>query len=350
MRFVHDSPGTRVVFGLGRADEATNEARRLGSRPILIAGASRSPQASSVRDRLQEAAIGTISAPRRHVPVEDATAARELAARVSADSIIALGGGSAIGLAKAIALSEPLPIVAIPTTYAGSEMTSVWGITDAGVKTTGRDNAVAPRTVIYDPELTVSMDRDITVASGLNALAHAIEALWAPARSPLAHVIAERAIEALVRGVPRAAAWDHDLEARADCLLGAWLAGAAFAVAGTSVHHKLCHVLGGRLDLPHAETHAVMLRHTVGFMAPRVRAAHSALSRVLGVTEPVDALRDLIGELGGPFSLCELGVTHEQAMAVADEVDLTALAAPFVVSRSDIRQLLAAATGQVSFA
>jgi maleylacetate reductase len=213
------------------------------------------------------------------VPVETARAARAAAADAGADAVLCIGGGSTVGAAKAVALTARIPVLAVPTTYSGSEVTAVWGMTENGRKTTGTDPAVLPRVVVYDPELTAGLPRELAVASGLNAMAHGVEALWAPRRNPVSSVIAEEGVGALATGLR-----DAD---PAELLRGAWLAAAAFAVAGSGLHHKLCHVLGGTFGLPHARTHAVVLPHVLAFNAPGAPEAAARVARALGVEDPV---------------------------------------------------------------
>lgn len=356
-------PG-RVVFGAGVARTAlAGELERLGATRVLVVTTDR--ERARVEVLLAPAAdriAGTFTAVRQHVPVSTAQAARELAARVGADAVLAVGGGSSIGTAKAIALTTGLPIVAVPTTYAGSEMTPVWGLTEDGRKTTGRDQRVLPRTVLYDPELTVSLPAAVSAASGLNALAHAVEAFWAPGANPVTAVLAAEAIRALAAGLPGVVADGTDRPARTDALYGAYLAGSAFAVAGSGLHHKICHVLGGRYNLPHAETHAVVLPHVLAFNAPAVPAAAARIAAALHAgtgnsgtgtgakaddgtgTSAATAVAELAGRLGAPTSLAALGLSTADIDGAVEEI-LPAVPPtnPRPVHRSDLVQLLTAA-------
>ncbi|HWI71342.1 MAG TPA: maleylacetate reductase [Baekduia sp.] len=344
-RFTHESAPARVLFGAGRAADTPEEAARLGSRPLLIVD----PVAASIAGRLvatlDAAAVAVIDEVRQHVPVADADAARSTARKAGADVVISFGGGSTIGLAKAVALTEHLPIVAVPTTYSGSEMTPVWGLTTDGTKTTGIDPVVAPRTVVYDPELTLSMPASTTAASGLNAMAHCIDALWARGRTPLTDTMAERGIASLAQSLPATVRDGQDLEAREQMLVGAWVAGTAFAVAGSSLHHKLCHVLGGRFDLPHAETHAAMLPWTSACALRRHPRAAAAIVRALGAGDPTRNLLELVAEAGAPTSLAELGLREKQTRALADSLDIDAMHLTFTLPRDELRQLLLEAYG-----
>jgi alcohol dehydrogenase class IV len=223
--------------------------------------------------------------------------------------VLSIGGGSATGAAKAVALTARIPVIAVPTTYAGSEVTPVWGLTEGGRKTTGTDPAVLPRVAVYDPELVATLPAELTVASSFNAVAHGVEAFWAPRRNPASTAIAEEGVAAVVAGLRRADP--------VDLLRGAWLTATAFAVAGSGLHHKLCHVLGGMLDLPHARTHAVVLPHVLAFNAPGAPDAVARVARALGVPDPVRGLRALAGELGLPRGLRELGMTEDRIDEIA---------------------------------
>lgn len=332
--FTYDALPARIVFGPGSArTRLAGEVERLGATRLLLIASERD------RDRVQELVaplgsrvVAVFTAVREHVPVATAEAARAAAATAAADAVLCIGGGSTTGAAKAVALTTRLPIVAVPTTFSGSEVTPIWGLTEDGRKTTGRDPAVLPRVVVYDPELTASLPRGLAVASGLNAMAHGVEALWAPGRNPVSTVVAVEGVAALVAGL-RATARDGAGEdgtgedgaageeraagAAADLLRGAWLTAAAFAVAGSGLHHKLCHVLGGTYDLPHARTHAVVLPHVLAFNAPGAPEAVARLAGALGVADPVRGLRDLAAELGVPRGLRELGLREDRIAEVA---------------------------------
>ena len=278
-----------------------------------------------------------------HVPVEVARRAGEVAASVDADGCVAVGGGSAIGLGKALALERELPVVAVPTTYAGSEMTPVWGLTEDGVKRTGREPRVQPVAVVYDPALTLAMPPELTATSGMNALAHAVEGLYAPDASPITSLMAEEGVRAFAAALPALADDGADLEARAEALYGAWLCGSVLGSTTMGLHHKLCHVLGGTLGLPHAATHTVVLPYVLAFNAPAAPEASSALARALGADHPVRALRDLSGSLGTPRSLRELGMAEGDIERVVDLAVASPYANPRPVDAGDVEALLRAA-------
>jgi maleylacetate reductase len=338
--FTYDALPGRIVFGAGTArTRLAAEVDRLGvGRLLLIASDREADRAREIVAPFATRVTATFTDVREHVPIGTARDARSMATDAQADAVLCIGGGSAIGAAKAVALTHHIPIVAVPTTYSGSEVTPVWGLTEDGHKTTGTDPAVLPRVVIYDPELTASLPRDLAVASALNAMAHGVEAQWAPGRNPVSSAIAGEGIAALASGLRT--------DQPADLLRGAWLTATAFAVAGSGLHHKLCHVLGG-LGLPHARTHAVVLPHVLAFNAPGAPEAAERVARALGVEDPVVGLRSLANELGIPRGLRDLGLRADQI----DEV--VALTEPVVPADNPVpvrhgalrRLVLAAWTG-----
>jgi maleylacetate reductase len=266
--------------------------------------------------------------------------AAQIADELRADGCVAAGGGSTIGLAKALALRAGLPYLALPTTYAGSEMTRIWGLTDNARKQTGRDPAVLPQAVIYDPDLTSTVPAAVAAVSGLNAIAHGVEALYAPDGSPVVAAMAERGIRELAAALPSLAASETGDSARATALEGAWLCGACLGSTTMGLHHKLCHVLGGMLDLPHAETHAVVLPHVAAFNLPAMPKADAAVRRALDVPEAATGLRDLAAGLGAPHSLAELGVERSQLDLVVEETLSAPYANPRPVRHEDLVRLL----------
>ncbi|MCX5337381.1 maleylacetate reductase [Streptomyces sp. NBC_00140] len=308
----------RVVLRPGASVTAVpDEVERLGLRRVLVVSGPRGAEtARAVADALGDVCAGLHAEARMHVPVEIADRAVEVARAAGADGCVAVGGGSAIGLGKVIALRTGLPLVAVPSTYSGSEMTPVWGLTEHGAKRTGRDPSVLPRSVVYDPELTLSLPVDLSVTSGVNALAHAAEALYGPDASPLVSLMAEEGVRAMAGALPALAAAPRDLDARGRALYGAWLCGAALGATTMGLHHKLCHVLGGTFGLPHAETHTVVLPYALAYNAPAAPEAMAALGRALGTADVPGAVRDLAGGTGVPRSLAELGLA-EADVAVA---------------------------------
>jgi maleylacetate reductase len=309
-QFVYEALPMRVLFGVGSLQRLPEEAEQLGLASVLVlCTPGHQDLGARAAELLGARSVGVFAGARMHVPVETADAAARAAKDAAADGCVAIGGGSAIGLGKAIALAHDLPVIAVPTTYAGSEMTPIWGLTEHARKRTGRDRKVLPRSVIYDPQLTVGLPPDVSVTSGLNAMAHAVEALYAPDRSPITSLFAEEGVRSLASALPALVADGCDIDARSDALRGAWLCGACLGATSMGLHHKLCHVLGGTFDLPHAATHAVLLPHVAAYMLPHEPEADAALMRALG-DEPVAALFALAGRIGVPHTLAELGV-HE---------------------------------------
>lgn len=318
MRFVHDTLAQRVRFAPGDAAGAlAAEVDELGAaRVMVVAGGSSTTTARSVAGGLP--VVRWHDEVVMHVPVDVADRARAAASDSGADLLVSVGGGSATGLAKAVALTTGLPIVAVPTTYAGSEATDVWGLTEDTRKTTGTDARVLPRTVVYDATLTQALPVELSVASGLNALAHCVDSLWAPRRDPINAALADEGIRALGSGLPRVFSEPTGIGGREEVLYGAYLAAVAFASAGSGLHHKICHVLGGTFGLPHARTHAVVLPHVLALNAPHAPGAEARIARALGAPDAVSGLRTLRAGLDAPRALRDLGMPeHGIAAAVA---------------------------------
>jgi maleylacetate reductase len=307
--FTYDALPGRIVFGVGAVERLGEELDRVGAgRAMAIAGKR---AVDGLAERLGDRCAGAFTDVQQHVPEELAERALAAARGLGADCLVAMGGGSATGLAKAVALRHQAPIVCVPTTYAGSEVTPIWGLTGPDGKRTGRDPRALPRVVVYDPALTVALPAEVTGPSGMNALAHCAEALYAPGASPITSLLAEEGAKALHRGLPVAVAEPADLGGRSDALLGAYLAGAALA-AGVSIHHQLCHLLGGAYGLPHAELHTVLLPHAVRFVAPAAPAPLARLARALEVDDAAGGLWDLARRLGAPAGLAELGLAEAE--------------------------------------
>jgi len=340
--FTYQALPMRVVFGPGALGKLPDEVTALGlSRVLVLCSPEQEAMGRSVASGLGALAAGVLPEARMHVPVEVAARARDLAAELGADGCVAVGGGSAIGLGKAIALEHGLPVIAVPTTYAGSEMTPVWGLTEGGRKRTGRDERVLPRSVLYDPELTLTLPAGMSAASGMNAVAHAVEALYAPDATPIISLMAEEGARALAAALPRVVADGADLDGRSQAQYGAWLCGAVLAATTMSLHHKLCHTLGGTLDLPHAQTHTVVLPHALAYNQPAAPDAVAALSRALGGTpDPARELWELAGRLGAPRSLRELGMAEADIPRVVEQAVAEPYANPRPVTADGVTALL----------
>src|SRR5439155_3593120 len=292
--FIHTSQAQRVVFGDGALARLAQEIDVIGAtRALVLSTPQQRSDAERIADMLGSRAAGVFDGAVMHVPIETAREAREVAHRLGADCAVAIGGGSTTGLGKAIALDSGLPILAIPTTYAGSEMTPIYGITEAGLKKTGKDARVLPRTVIYDPELTLTLPVGLSVTSGINAIAHAAEGLYAVDGNPVMDLMAEEGIRALGRALPGTRANPADMDARSDALYGAWLCGIVLGNVGLALHHKLCHTLGGSFNLPHAETHTVVLPHALAYNAKAAPEAMRRTARALEAKSGPQAVFDL---------------------------------------------------------
>lgn len=339
--FSYEPLPARVIFGAGSLAQLPDQAAHLGATRILVL-TTPGQQALGARAAalLGARSVGVYAGAVMHVPLESATAARAEAVRANADACLAIGGGSTIGLAKAIALESGLPVIAVPTTYAGSEMTPIWGLTNAGVKQTGRDLRVLPRLVIYDPELTLSLPPQIAGPSGINALAHCVEALYAPDTNPIISLMAEEGIRALAKHLPVVAKTPGDLEGRTGALYGAWLAGAALGAATLGLHHKLCHTLGGSFNLPHAEVHTVILPHAVGYNAAAAPQAIARVAQALGSEHAAGALFDLAVALGAPTSLQTIGMRNQDLERAAELATQNTYPNPAPITRAGVRQLL----------
>lgn len=344
------NPAQDVRVATGRAAEAlAAEVRTLGLHRLLLVAGSRRLVDDLTAELPVAACFHDVV---MHVPVGVVDRAVALARRRSVDGIVCIGGGSATGLAKAVAVRTGLPVVAVPTTYAGSEATPVWGVTDDSGKHTASDLRALPRAVVYDATLTLTLPAAYGVASGLNALAHCVDSLWAPRATP---ATTERALEGaalLARTLPRVAAdaAGADLAAREDLLRATHLAGAVFADAGSGLHHKICHVLGGLLDLPHAETHAAVLPHVVALNAPAVPETDARLAAALAGAptsrSALDELDALYARLRPTRALRDLGMPAEAVPAVAAAVLANAPAGnPVPLAAAPLEALLRGAWG-----
>ena len=321
--FTYTGLPMRVLFGAGSIGQLAGELDKLGvKRALVLSTPGRGDSVRKAASGLGARLAGVYDKALMHVPVETAEDARRVAAELGADGCVALGGGSTIGLGKAIALTSGLPILAVPTTYSGSEMTTVLGMTEAGVKKTIRDPRVLPRTVIYDPELTLGLPAAISAASGMNAIAHCVEALYAADANPVSSLQAEEGIRALAAALPVLVKAPQDAQARSDALYGAWLAGVSFASVGLGLHHKLCHVLGGTFNLPHAQTHSIVLPHAARYNRDAAPEAMRRIARALGAPDAPQGLFDLEGRLGLDQSLAAIGMPAdglERAARMATE-------------------------------
>ena len=341
--FVYTAAPARVVFGPGVLAQLPVEVERLGAtRALVLSTPEQRDAAERVVALLGARAAGVFAQARMHVPIETARAARAEALRLGADCAVAIGGGSTTGLGKAIALDSGLPIVAVPTTYAGSEVTPIYGLTEGGVKKTGRDARVLPRTVLYDPELTLTLPLALTVTSAMNAIAHAAEGLYAHDGNPVTALMAEEGIRASAAALPALWRDARDLDARGDALYGAWLCGSVLGAVAMGLHHKLCHTLGGTFDLPHAEVHTVVLPHALAYNAAHAPQALARIGRALGVDarEVPAALQSLAARHGAPTALRAIGMPEAGLDRAADLAATTPYPNPRPLARDALRALL----------
>ncbi len=339
--FQFESLATRVRFGAGSLAHLAEEVGRLGASRVLLIT---TPQQTALADRAAEllgpVALARFTDATMHTPVEVTEQAMDLVRAASVDGLVALGGGSTIGLGKAIALRTGLPQLVVPTTYAGSEMTPILGQTENGRKTTQRQPVIQPKTVIYDVDLTHTLPPGASATSGLNAIAHAVEALYAVEANPVTSMLAEEGIRSLARALPRIKDDPRDAEARTEALYGSWLCGMCLAQVGMALHHKLCHTLGGSFDLPHAETHSIVLPHAIAYNAVATEAM-SRIARALGTDgEPAQAMYDLAIRLNAPIALRALGLPESAIPRAAEIAASNPYPNPRPIERGPIEDLL----------
>ncbi len=339
--FIYNGQAGRVIFGAGSLQHLGREIDVLGARKALVLSTpEQRASAQMVADLLGPRAAGVFDRAVMHVPIETAREARELARQLGADCAVAIGGGSTTGLGKAIALDSGLPILAIPTTYAGSEMTTVYGITEAGVKKTGKDVRVLPRTVIYDPELSLGLPVGMSVTSGINAIAHSAEGLYGVDTNPIMDLMAKEGIAAIARALPAIRKDPSDIAARSAALYGAWLCGTVMSNVGMALHHKLCHTLGGSFNLPHAETHTIVLPHALAYNAAAAPQAMQAIAAALGADRAAQGVFDLAKNNGAAVALRELGMQEADLDKACDIAMQNRYPNPRPLERDAIRQLL----------
>ena len=340
-RFIYQPAPQRIVFGAGSLAQLPEEAARLGLRHVLVLSTpGHRQQAEHAARLLGSACDGVFAEARMHTPVEVTDAAMTIVREQGIDGTVAIGGGSTTGLGKAIALRTDLPQIVVPTTYAGSEMTNILGETAGGAKKTVRDARILPEVVVYDVDLTLTLPPELSVTSGMNAIAHAVEGLYAKDGNPILSLMAEEGIRALAAALPQIRASAVDPLARADALYGAWLCGTVLAGTAMALHHKLCHVLGGSFGLPHAETHAIVLPHAVAYNAGAAPDAMMRISRALGRGEAAQGLFDLERESGGPTALRDIGMTQAGLDRAADLAVADPYWNPRPLDRAGIRALL----------
>lgn len=352
LEFAYRLREVHVVFAHGAVnDMAAHVEAALGThRALVVSTPGRKPLADQVLALLGERGAASYNGARLHVPRSVVAEARDVLSATGADSIIAVGGGSAVGVAKALVAETGLPLAAVPTTYSGSEMTDIWGSTGPEGKRTGRDPRVAPRLVVYDPQLTRTMPTALAGPSGVNAIAHSVEALYSRSASPVSSALAAEGIRRMASALPAFAGPQNGAtgarlgaahgEAHAEALCGAHLCGVALDMTTMGLHHKLCHVLGGTLNLPHALTHAIVLPHATAYNAPAAADAMSAIADALGADSAPAGLWDLNKRLGIDQTLADLGMREEDIGIIAEQALRLAYPNPAEITEEGVRGIL----------
>lgn len=339
--FTYQVSPMRVVFGVGTVAQLADELDRLGvRRALLLASRRQQAEVGDLAALTGGRMVGVFDGAVVHTPVGVTERAMQVVREVEPDGVVAVGAGAATGLSKAIALRTDLPQLIVPTSYAGSEMTPVLGETVDGVKTTQSSPKILPEAVIYDVDLTLSMPAKFSAISGLNAIAHAAEALYARDGNPITSLMAEEAIAKLASSLPDVIARPRDLDARSDALYGAWLCAVCLGTVGMALHHKLCHTVGALFDLPHAETHAVLLPHTIAYNTPAAGDSIARAARALGVASAAEGLFDLSERLGAPRSLAEIGMPKDGIAKAAALATKNPYWNPRPIEEGGIKELL----------
>jgi maleylacetate reductase len=339
--FTYEALPQRVLFGAGRVAELPAEMARLGGRRALVLSTKQQRGAADhIAGVLGDLAGGVFAGAVMHTPISVTAAALAVLQQHDCDCIVAVGGGSTIGLGKALALRTDLPQLVIPTTYAGSEVTPILGQTEDGRKTTQRTLKVLPEVVIYDVELTLTLPPLMSATSGMNAIAHAVEALYAKDANPVVSLMAEEGIRALASSLPRLIEQPGDLAARTEAQYGAWLCGTCLGVVGMALHHKICHALGGAFDLPHAETHSIVLPHAAAFNAVAAPEALARVARAIGAADAGAGLFALERRLGIPRSLREIGMPADGIERAVELITAAPYWNPRQVDPASLRALL----------
>ena len=338
--FTYQGSAAHIVFGAGRSETAGEWVEKLDCRRALVLSTPhQEADAEKLAEKLGPLAAGVFPGAVMHTPVDVTQTAMEAVRDSGADCVVSLGGGSTTGLGKAIAYRTDLPQIVIPTTYAGSEVTSILGQTEGGRKTTVKDPKILPEVVIYDATLTTGLPVGLSITSGLNAMAHAVEALYAQDRNPISSLMAMEGLRAFKTALPAIIKDPNDLARRADGQYGAWLCGTVLGTVGMALHHKICHTLGGTFDTPHADTHAIMLPHTAGFNAVAVPDLLAPVADIFGGSVG-GGLWDFAKSIGAPLALRDLGLTEADLDRAAGIATENPYWNPRPIDRPSIRDLL----------
>ncbi|KAJ7714004.1 iron-containing alcohol dehydrogenase [Mycena metata] len=339
--FVYNALPARVIFGSGTLSQVGREIQTLGCRKALVlTGPSQSRKGEALKKDLGHLCVGLYSKATMHAPTTITAEAVELVQNLGADCVVAIGGGSAVGLAKAIALRTDLPQIVIPTSYSGSEATAILGQTENGIKTSQKTLKLLPEVIIYDVDLTLTLPAQMTITSGINAMAHAIESLYSTESNPITDALAEQGIARLAGALPVLSEDPQNTEARSEALFGAWACASCLGVTSMALHHKLCHTLGGTFNLSHSETHTVLLPHTIAYNTPFATAAMAKVARILGSASAAQGVFDLARNLGVPYSLKQLGMKEEDLEQAADVAMMRPYPNPAPLEREKILSLL----------
>jgi len=344
LKFNHETLGQRVLFGAGRAaSHLAQEVQRLNAKKVMvIAGEFETDMAYQVASEIDVAVWHHEVV--MHVPLEVAQRAREVASINDIDLLVSVGGGSTTGTAKSVSMTTGIPSIAVPTTYAGSEATDVWGLTEQERKTTGKDPKVLPLSVIYDSELLLSLPIELSVASGMNAIAHCVDSYWAPNADPINAAMASEGIRAISQGLPLIVKNPQDIAGRDLALYGAYLSAVAFASAGSGLHHKLCHILGGTFDLPHAQTHAIVLPYVLAFNIADAPDAQQRMTAAFGADSALEGLQKLRQTVNAPRALKDHGFTADGVPEVVRQaLEIVPSNNPRLVTEDNLTRLLTAA-------
>lgn len=344
MEFIYNGLPSRVIFGAGKRAQVQAELEHLGiKRAIVLSTADQSTTGALFAQMIGDRLGAIFPGAKMHTPVDVTESAMLQMTQMNCDGILSVGGGSTIGLGKAIAYRTDLPQVVVPTTYAGSEMTPILGQTEKGLKTTLRSEKVLPETVIYDPELTKTLPDFITGPSGMNAIAHSVEALYAQDTNPIISMMAEASIKALAEALPVLIKDGDDMEARNKAAYGAWLAGACLGSVGMAIHHKICHTLGGTFDLNHANVHSLMIAYSTAYNRADAPEAMAAIKRALVSDDAAVGLFDLMQSVASVKSLKEMGMTEADLEKAAEIAVQNPYYNPRPVTKDGVRDMLQAA-------
>lgn len=344
--FEYNSNPGRVVFGSGALQKLPQEIRQLKlSSPLLLSTPQQVAQVSTLASILNDAGItpaGTYSNATMHTPTSVTSEAMEFLKSHSADCIVSIGGGSTTGLGKALSVRTGLPHISIPTTYAGSEMTPILGETDGGKKTTRTDPKILPGTVIYDVDLTMTLPPGLSATSGVNAIAHAVEALYSVKKNPIISLLALEGTRALASSLPTIVQTPDDRKARELAQYGAYLCGVCLGSSSMALHHKLCHTLGGSFDLPHAETHTIVLPHALSYNAPSVPDVMQKLAEALPESngDAIHGLNVLLEKLKVKRALKDFGMREEDIDKAAELAVQAQYPNPRPLEQDKIREVI----------